>query len=61
MAWETFVTHIRDVFLLDKRAISTPVLRCLEHALKAVVAAMLLADAEEGLRSSFGDLFKDMG
>jgi len=49
------------VFLLDERAISAPALHCLKHALKAVVAAMLSADAEEGLRSSFGDLFKDMG
>jgi len=49
------------VFLLDERAVSAPVLRCLERALKAVVVAMLSADAEEGLRSSFGDLFKDMG
>ena len=57
-AWETFVTHIQDVFLLDGRAISTPALRCLERALKAVVAAMLSADAEEGLRSSFGDCSK---
>jgi len=60
-AWETFVTHIQDAFLLDERAVSAPALRCLERALKAVVAAMLSADAEEGLRSSFGDLFKDMG
>ena len=60
-AWETFVTHIRDTFLLDEQAVSAPALHCLERALKAVVAAMLSADAEEGLRLSFGDLFKDMG
>ncbi|KAF8267460.1 hypothetical protein EI94DRAFT_1730637 [Lactarius quietus] len=30
-AWETFVTHIRDAFLLDSRAVSAPALRCLER------------------------------
>jgi hypothetical protein len=38
-AWETFVTHIRDAFLLDSRAVSAPALRCLERALKAAAAA----------------------
>jgi hypothetical protein len=27
--WETFVSHIRDAFLLDSRAVSAPALRCL--------------------------------
>jgi hypothetical protein len=27
--WETFVTHIRDAFLLDSRAVSAPALPCL--------------------------------
>ncbi|KAF8495958.1 hypothetical protein F5888DRAFT_1840469 [Russula emetica] len=33
--WETFrvVTHIRDAFLLDSRAVSTPALCCLERVL----------------------------
>jgi hypothetical protein len=39
-AWDTFVTHIRDAFLLDGRAVSAPALRCLERALKAASAAL---------------------
>lgn len=39
-AWEVFVMHIRDSFLLDSRVISAPALRCLERALKASSAAV---------------------
>lgn len=45
-AWDTFVMHIRDSFLLDSRIISAPALRCLEKALKASIAGA----AEEALR-----------
>ena len=54
-AWETFVTHIRDAFLLDGRAVSAPALRCLDRALKAAAAAIATATAaadDDGLRGS---------
>ena len=43
-AWEVFVMHIRDSFLLDNRIISAPALRCLEKTLKASAAGA--SDAE---------------
>ncbi|KAI0300723.1 hypothetical protein B0F90DRAFT_1722805 [Multifurca ochricompacta] len=58
-AWETFVTHIRDAFLLDSRTVSAPALRCLERALKA---AMATSGADTGdaalLRASLGDIWE---
>jgi hypothetical protein len=51
-AWETFVTHIRDAFLLDGRAVSAPALRCLDRALKAAAAAATAAADDDGLRGS---------
>jgi hypothetical protein len=57
-AWETFVTHIRDAFLLDSRAVSAPALRCLERALKAAAtAAADPADAER-LRESLAEIWE---
>jgi len=50
-AWETFVTPIRDAFLLDGHAVSAPALRCLERALKAAAPGPS-TDAEEGLGPS---------
>jgi hypothetical protein len=47
-AWDTFVTHIRDAFLLDGRAVSAPALRCLERALKAAALASAAAAADGG-------------
>ncbi|KAH9169937.1 hypothetical protein EDB89DRAFT_1853941 [Lactarius sanguifluus] len=55
-AWETFVTHIRDAFLLDSRAVSAPALRCLERALKAAAAAAP-SDAL-GLRQSLAEIWE---
>ncbi|KAI9435094.1 hypothetical protein H4582DRAFT_1817945 [Lactarius indigo] len=55
-AWETFVTHIRDAFLLDSRAVSAPALRCLERALKAAAAAAP-SDAES-LRRSLAEIWE---
>src|SRR5260221_2843115 len=57
-AWETFVTHIRDAFLLDGRAVSAPALRCLERALKAAAAAVPSTGAEAGLRSSLVEIWE---
>jgi hypothetical protein len=54
-AWETFVTHIRDAFLLDGRAVSAPALRCLERALKAAAAAVPLT---EDLRPSLVEIWE---
>lgn len=45
-AWDVFVMHIRDSFLLDNRIITAPALRCLEKALKASAAGA----ADEGLK-----------
>ena len=53
--WETFVTHIRDAFLLDSRAVSAPALRCLERALRA--AADVPSDAE-ALRPSLVEIWE---
>ena len=55
--WDTFVTHIRDAFLLDSRAVSTPALRCLERALKAAVTVTVPSDAE-ALRSSLEEIWE---
>ena len=54
--WETFVTHIRDAFLLDSRAVSAPALRCLERALKAAATVAVPSDAE-ALRSSLVEIW----
>jgi hypothetical protein len=55
--WETFVTHIRDAFLLDSRAVSAPALRCLERALRAAATAPVPSDAE-ALRSSLVEIWE---
>jgi hypothetical protein len=53
-AWETFVTHIRDAFLLDSRAVSAPALRCLERALRAAAAvAQALAVPSDAEAAAF--------
>ncbi|KAH9018228.1 hypothetical protein EDB83DRAFT_2528502 [Lactarius deliciosus] len=52
-AWETFVTHIRDAFLLDSRAVSAPALRCLERALKAAAPSDAL-----DLRQSLAEIWE---
>ena len=57
-AWEALVTHIRDAFLLDGRAVSAPALRCLERALKAAAAAVPSIGAEEGLRRSLVEIWE---
>ncbi|KAI9452204.1 hypothetical protein F5148DRAFT_1237059 [Russula earlei] len=57
-AWETFVTHIRDAFLLDSRAISAPALRCLERALKATAATTALPAKVEAFRPSLIEIWE---
>lgn len=37
-AWDVFVTHMQDSFLLDERLVSTAAMRCLEKSLLAVSA-----------------------
>ncbi len=54
-AWETFVTHIRDAFLLESRAVSAPALRCLERALKAVATPL---DDAKSLRQSLSEIWE---
>jgi hypothetical protein len=58
-AGETFVTHIRDVFLLVDRAISVPELRCLERALRAIVTVTVPSDTE-ALRPSLVKIWEKM-
>ena len=53
--WETFVSHIRDAFLLDSRALSAPALCCLERVLRA--AAAVPEDAE-ALRPSLVEIWE---
>ena len=55
--WETFVTYIREAFLLDSRAVSAPALRCLERALKAAATAAVPSDAA-ALRSSLVEIWE---
>ena len=57
-AWDTFVTHIRDAFLLDGRAVSAPALRCLERALKAASAAAAADDALQDLRPGLVEIWE---
>ena len=57
-AWETFVTHIRDAFLLDSRAVSAPALRCLERALKAAAVAAATPSDAEPLRLSLVEIWE---
>ena len=66
-AWDTFVTHIRDGFLLDGRTVSAPALRslrCLDRALKAAATAATAAaavdDSDDGLRGSLVVIWKKM-
>jgi C-terminal region of Mon2 protein len=54
-AWDTFVTHIRDAFLLDGRAVSAPALRCLERALKAASAAAVSLSSESSSEDEDAD------
>jgi hypothetical protein len=57
-AWETFVTHICDAFLLDSRAVSAPALRCLERALKAAATAAAEPAVAERLRKSLAEIWE---
>jgi hypothetical protein len=52
---ETFVTLIRDAFLLDCCAVSAPALRCLERALKAASTVAVPSDAETVQSSPVGE------
>jgi hypothetical protein len=42
-AWDMFVMHIHDAFLLDGHAVSAPALRCLNRALKPAAATAAAA------------------
>ncbi|KAH9955055.1 hypothetical protein BC827DRAFT_1262095 [Russula dissimulans] len=55
---ETFVTHIRDAFLLDSCAISAPALRCLERALKAAASVAAAPADVEALRASLVEIWE---
>ncbi|TFY51708.1 hypothetical protein EVG20_g10873, partial [Dentipellis fragilis] len=39
-AWDVFVTHVRDTFIMDSRSVSAPALRCLDKALRALKAGL---------------------
>jgi hypothetical protein len=58
----TLITHIRDAFLLDSRAVNAPAFRCLERALKAAATGAVPSDGRGGTSIfSGGDLEKDVG
>jgi len=54
----TFVTHIRDVFLLDSYAVSAPALRFFERALGKAAAAVAMPPDAEVLRSSLVEIWE---
>jgi len=58
---QTFVTHIRDAFLRDGRAVSAPELRCLERALKVAAGCAPLTDAEDDIEPSLVDIRESAG
>jgi hypothetical protein len=47
-AWDMFVMHIRDAFLLNGCAVSAPVLCCLNRALKPTAATAAAAVDDNG-------------
>jgi len=57
-SWETFVTHIRDAFLLDSRAISAPALRYIERGLKAAASVAAASADVEALRPSLVEIWE---
>ena len=59
-AWDMFVMHIRDAFLLDGHAVSAPALRCLNRALKATAATAAAAVDDDGLRGSLVVVWENM-
>jgi len=58
-AWDMFVMHICDVFLLDRRTVSAPALRCLNHVLKAAAATAAAMD-DDSLWGSLVVVWEEM-
>ncbi|KAI0030497.1 hypothetical protein K488DRAFT_54152 [Vararia minispora EC-137] len=52
-AWNAFVLHVRDAFLLDEPAVGAPALRCLERALRAVEEAAKDSELHEQARGAW--------
>jgi hypothetical protein len=59
-AWDMFVMHIRDTFLLDGRTVSAPALCCLNRALKAATATATAAVDDDGLWGSLVVVWEKM-
>jgi hypothetical protein len=59
-AWDMFVMHICNMFLLDGHAVSAPALRCLNRALKATAATAAAAVDDDGLRGSLVVVWENM-
>ena len=59
-AWDMFVMHICNAFLLDRRAVSAPALRCLNRALKATTATAIAAVDDDSLRGSLVVVWEKM-
>jgi hypothetical protein len=59
-AWDMFVMHIRNTFLLDGHAVSAPALHCLNCALKAAAATATAAVDDDGLRGSLVVVWEKM-
>jgi len=59
-AWDMFVMHIRDAFLLNGHAISAPALHCLNHALKAATLTTVAAMDDDSLQGSLVVVWEKM-
>ena len=59
-AWDIFVMHIHDTFLLDGRAVSAPALCCLNCVLKATAATAAAAVDDDGLQRSLVVVWEKM-
>ena len=58
--WETFITHICNVFLLNSCAISAPTLHFLKHALKADAATASAPSNAEPLWKLLAEIWEKM-
>jgi hypothetical protein len=59
-AWDMFVMHIRNAFLLNGHAVSAPALCCLNCVLKAAAATAAAAVDDDGLRRSLVVVWENM-
>ena len=59
-AWDMFVMHICNAFLLNGRAVSAPALCCLNHALKPTATTAAAAMDNNGLRGSLVVVWENM-